>query len=372
MLRHNLMPVKSSTRSRLSNSASPVSWLGGKARLAPKIIDYFPQHRTYCEVFGGGAAVLLAKKASEIEVYNDIEKGLVNLFRVLRDSRLYKRLCRGLDATLYARAEFELARQHCDDPVESARRFMVRQRQSFGGKGTAWSYSVEESQRGVPLGIQRWRRGLECLPAVHRRFRDVQIECDDWRTIILRYDSPQTLFFLDPPYHPDTRVPSVYRHELTANDHRDLIDCLLKIRGMVALCGYNHGTYDALERAGWRRLTFKVVENVSHKRSRRRSSRTECLWLSPSAANRKPNLFLTPRERMKDGARVTHKIRVQSTSTRVTRAIERFRAKGERITIMGVARALRMSREHLNRRYRHLFLCEVRPMRQGTHTSHFS
>ena len=352
---HRVLRDTAAKSVRNRNSASPVSWLGGKARLAPKIIEYFRPHRTYCEVFGGSAAVLLAKEPSRIEVYNDIDWGLVNLFRVLRDSRLFKRLCRGLDATLYARAEFELARQDSEDIVESARRFMVRQRQSFGGKGTAWSYSVEESQTGIASGIARWRKGLECLPAVHRRFQDVQIECDDWRKLIPRFDSRQTLFFLDPPYHPDTRVPCIYRHELTRNDHRDLIACLLRIRGMVVLCGYNHGTYEVLERAGWKRVTFKVPENVSHRRRRRRSPRTECLWLSPSAVSCKPKLFLTPLEKMKEGARETHKIRVNSTTNRLTRAIERLRTKGQKITIMGVARATRMSREHLGRKYRHLF-----------------
>src|SRR5271168_4166284 len=165
--------------------ASPVSWLGGKARIAPKIIGYFPPHQTYVEPFGGSAAVLLAKRPSPIEVYNDIDRGLVNLFQVLRDSRSFKKLCRSLEATLYARGEFELSKQKSDDPVESARRFMVRQRQSFAGKGTAWSYSVEKSA----LGIKRWRKGVECLPAVHRRFQDVQIECDDWRKIISRFDT---------------------------------------------------------------------------------------------------------------------------------------------------------------------------------------
>jgi DNA adenine methylase len=333
------------------NIASPVSWLGGKARLAPRIIEYFPEHQTYCEPFGGSAAVLLAKEPSKVEVYNDIDRGLVNLFRVLRDSRRFKRLCRILEATLYARAEFEVAKQQSDDPVEAARRFMVRQRQSFGGKGGEWSYSIKKSHGGVASAIKRWRKGVECLPAVHRRFKDIQIECDDWRTVMSRYDSPETLYFLDPPYHPDTRVSGKYRHELTQDDHRDLIARLLRIRGMAVLSGYNHGTYESLERAGWKRVTFNVPENVSHKRTRR----VECLWLSPSVSSRKPRLFFTPVERMREGAHETHKIRVESTTNRVVRAIEKFRASGLRITIADVARATKMSRENLSRKYGHLF-----------------
>src|ERR1700680_1223750 len=75
------------------NISSPVAWLGGKARLASKIIGYFPPHKTYVEPFGGSAAVLLAKQPSPIEVFNDIDRGLINLFQVLRDSRSFKKLC---------------------------------------------------------------------------------------------------------------------------------------------------------------------------------------------------------------------------------------------------------------------------------------
>jgi len=329
--------------------ASPVAWLGGKARLAPKIIGYFPPHDTYVEPFGGSAAVLLAKEPSPIEVFNDIDRGLVNLFRVLRDSRSFKKLRRSLDATLYARAEFELAKQNSDDPVEAARRFMVRQRQSFSGKGIAWSCSIEKSA----VGIRSWRKGLESLPAVHRRFRDVQIECGDWRTLMYRYDSPATLYFLDPPYHPDTRVGGGYRHELTKQDHKELIARLLKIRGMVVLSGYNHETYKPLERAGWKRVDYHVRTHASDYRT----WRVESIWLSPSVVNHAENrnLFLSPIERQRPGAYRSHKVRVEGSTKRVLRAIAKFRAAGKKVTISGIGRATDLSREHLSRNYRHLF-----------------
>src|SRR5271166_1742362 len=99
---------------------SPITWFGGKSRLAPRIIGYFPPHKTYVELFGGSAAVLLAKEPSPVEVFNDIDNQLFNLFRVLRDDRAFRRLQRGIELTLYSRAEFDLAKQESDDPVESA------------------------------------------------------------------------------------------------------------------------------------------------------------------------------------------------------------------------------------------------------------
>jgi hypothetical protein len=120
---------------------------------------------------------------------------------------------------------------------------------------------------------------------------------------------------------------------------------------MVVLSGYENDDYKAMERAGWSRVAFQVPANISDQRTRR----VECLWLSPSVTERKPKLFLTPKERMREGARETHRIRVNSTTHRIAEAIARLRAKGLKVTIAGVARATKMSREHLVRNYRHLF-----------------
>jgi DNA adenine methylase len=217
---------------------SPLNWFGSKSKLSSQIVKHFPAHRTYCEPFGGSAAVLLAKEPSKVEVYNDIDRQLVNFFRVLRDPELCAKLHDDAEDTLYARAEFELAKQSCDYPVEAARRFLVRHRMSFGGNGEDWCYSVETSRRGTAAAIRRWRWGIESLPAIHNRLKNVQIECSDWRGILRRFDGADTLFFLDPPYVPETRVAGTYRYELTHDDHRELVAFLLSVRGMVVLSGY--------------------------------------------------------------------------------------------------------------------------------------
>src|SRR5438445_7667049 len=193
--------------------SSPVTWHGGKSKLAAKIIHHFPNHHTFIEVFGGSAAVLLAKKPSKVEVYNDINRELVNLFQVLRDSTRYRKLRRVLGNTRYARAEFLLAQQPSHDPVESARRFIVRHRQSRGGLGERWSYCVEDSRQGMSSAVARWWKGIEQLRLVHERFGDVQIECADWRKILTRYDRTETLFYLDPTYVASTRVAGGYCFE---------------------------------------------------------------------------------------------------------------------------------------------------------------
>lgn len=240
----------------------PITWFGGKSKIAPKIIKHFVAHQTYCEPFGGSAAVLLAKEPSRVEVYNDLNSDLANLFRVLRTPALFEQLCVGLEYTLYARAEFDLAKETTTDSIERARRFIVRQRQSHGGFGKRWSYCVEDSSMGMSSAVRRWQAGIDRLPLIHQRFKRVQIEQDDWRTVMQRFDRPRTLFYLDPPYVPDTRVNGRYQHELSQDDHQRLVDYLLTVKGMVVLSGYEHEAYSPLEEAGWQRI--------------------ESLWLSPS------------------------------------------------------------------------------------------
>src|ERR1700688_383977 len=132
---------------------TPLNFFGSKTKLAPQIVQHFPPHRTYVEVFAGGASVVLSKSPSAVEVYNDIDKQLVTFFRVLRDPKRIAKLRVAAEDTLYSRAEFELAKQPCSDPVEAARRFLVRHRMSHGGRGENWCYSATTSRRGTAAAI---------------------------------------------------------------------------------------------------------------------------------------------------------------------------------------------------------------------------
>jgi len=333
---------------------SPLNWFGGKSKLAAKIIQHFPPHRTYCEPFGGSAAVLLAKEPSKVEVYNDIDRELVNFFQVLRDTKLCAKLHAAAENTLYARAEFELAKQKSDDPVEAARRFVVRHRMSFGGIGDDWCYSIGNTRRGTAAAIRRWQWGVDAIPAIHERLKHVQVECADWRQVVARFDSPMTLYYCDPPYVPETRVAGTYRHELTQDDHRRLVACLLSVRGMVVLSGYAHKTYKALERAGWARIDYRTCTHARGSLTKR----VECLWLSPSVLTKDHNgtaTRLTALDRMREGAYYTHGKRVATTTQRVERAIKKILTAGKRPTKAAVGRTLDITREHLSRSYSHLF-----------------
>ena len=268
---------------------SIITYYGGKGYSWRRIIPHFPPHHTYVEPFGGSAAVLLNKEPSPVEVYNDIDSNLVTIFRVLRDHP--DELRRALELTPYSREEYVRCLGPLDglDDVEKARRLIVRYRQTFGGKGQTatpgrWSYAVAASSRGMADTVSRWLSTIDkVLPSVVERFRRVQIENLPWQEIIRRYDTPETLFYCDPPYLLSTRNGGVgYEHEMTVEEHRELAEVLNSVKGHVVLSGYASPEYDEWYR-GWKRVEFDATLFARQDRKRSRDKRTEVLWIKPAA-----------------------------------------------------------------------------------------
>jgi len=145
----------------------PVTFFGSKSKLAPRIIAHFPPRVTYCEVFVGSAAVLLAKDPSDVEILNDPNGDIVNLFRVLREASLFRRLKVVAESTLYARAEFDLAGEITEEPVERARRYLVRRLQtcSFLQPSTQFELFVAPSVTPIAIGkLKEMRQGHGSCP----------------------------------------------------------------------------------------------------------------------------------------------------------------------------------------------------------------
>ncbi|MEM9954367.1 MAG: DNA adenine methylase [Chloroflexota bacterium] len=273
---------------KLNITSPPIRYFGGKWRIASWIMEQFPPHTTYVEPFCGGASILFRKQPSQYEVLNDLNSNIVTFFDVLRSRP--QDLINVIQWTPYSREEhrkahFDVPINHPDRPLEIARRFYVRSRQSFGsGEGqytTGWRYQKNH------------RRGLSCVEEFYRseqlylaaeRLKSVQIECDDAIRCIQRFDSDETLFYVDPPYVFSTRHSNEhdYAHELTDNQHVELADVLKSVQGMVLLSGYSSPLYEELYE-GWRCITKGTRTNGNNEA-------TECLWISPNAddVNRLP------------------------------------------------------------------------------------
>lgn len=197
-------------------------------------------HRIYIEPFGGSGVVMLNKTPSKIDVINDIDDSIVNVFRVLRNPEDAKRLQELLDLTPYAASEWRACSTNdsLDDPIEKARRYIVRIRQSFGGTGTHWGRNGGRSG-AESFVANTFARTSQLIPSFTERFRHVQIECADWAELITKYDHPHALFYLDPPYVPNSRTGGdQYDFEMGTDDHHRLIDKLLALSASWVLSGY--------------------------------------------------------------------------------------------------------------------------------------
>jgi len=277
-------------------------WFGGKVKSVDVILPLLPQHVTYVEPFGGAMAILLNKNPSPVEVYNDIDGDLVNFWRVVRDQELFSQLIIRLSLTCYSREEFyDAARvvrnsepSRVPDVERAAQWYTVIMQSVSGCLDTGWGYSVGSDSRGMARVVASWLSRLEALPLVHERLSRVMIEHDDWRAIFDRYDTTQTCFYCDPPYIPDTRRGVEYAHELSFEDHQELVERLLSIKGTALLSGYDHPVYAPLTEHGWRLIRREVSCHAAGKTRGTNiigdgatwvtgQRRTECLWVSPGA-----------------------------------------------------------------------------------------
>lgn len=272
----------------------PVSWFGGKQWLGRIIHRYTPPHTRFVDLFTGSAAILFAKPPSPIEIINDLDSGVVNFYRVLRDPAKLAELQRLLSLTPYSREEFRHCSKHWEtysDDVLRAWAWYVAIRQARSGVfSTSWAREKDHSRQGIARKVSRWLSSIERLPEIHARLQGIQIENLDFRRIIQSFDHPEAWFYADPPYVWDTRSSGGYSHEMTDGDHVDLVGLLLNLKGMCLLSGYKTPLYEPLEESGWLREEFETVCYVSSPilvptddgfRSTR-PKRVECLWLSPN------------------------------------------------------------------------------------------
>lgn len=251
---------------------------GGKWELGPWIIDHFPPHRVYTEVYGGGGSVLLRKARSYAEIYNDLDGEVVNLFRVVRDHG--PALRRALELTPYARAEFDLSYEPTEDPIERARRIVVRSYMGFGGNLGRPTASGKPQRTGFRMTshdagrncARVWENFPDAIDAITARLRGVVIENREAIDVLLRNDTPETLHYVDPPYVQATRDRgSDYRFEMNDDDHRKLAEVLNSLEGAVVLSGYPSALYEDLF-AGWKRVERPAQADGAR-------ARTEVLWL---------------------------------------------------------------------------------------------
>ncbi len=262
---------------------SPFGYYGAKLRIARRIVQDLPPHNAWVEGFCGSAAVTLAKPPVAIEIINDADGEIVNFFEQLRCNS--KALCRSIALTPYARAEFELARngERIGDPLERARRFLVRSMMTVNaavaGGCSGFSFSQSYARGGREARVNRWYNLPERLERTVERLRGVRIENRDACELVAMFaDRPATLMYLDPPYF----TKREHGYAIDARDlefHVKLLEQCKKARCMLLISAYETKVYEKLLRPedGWEK---RLIETQTRDTTGSSFLRTEVLWMN--------------------------------------------------------------------------------------------
>lgn len=251
-------------------------YFGGKFNHMDWVINKLPTTKSFVEVFGGSGIIILNKPAVKIETYNDINSTVVNFFRVLRERP--EELLEKIYLTPYAKDEYLYCYKNLNegDDLERARKFYVVVNQSFNGsisRQTGWKMSTVESRANISEALSRWLSKLPNLQAIIERLRHIQICNYDFRVIFEKFDSPDTLFYCDPPYMHETRCSNnEYEFEMSGPDHKELLNLAVNAKGKVAISGYDNDLYNNLLKDFWKCKGPVKKTTLFH------SERQEILW----------------------------------------------------------------------------------------------
>ena len=262
-------------------------YYGAKHSKAAWIAEHMPRFRHFVEVCGGTLAVFFALKPNPRCMYtvSDLYGDIVNYYKVIRDQP--QALFRLLKRTPYARQEFldvrEIPKEGISD-LERARMWFVGQQMSFGGSRHAWSRGAEAQKSGPPCRqISKWATYLKQIVYFAKRLRGAQIENRDIFEMFDSYDANDALFYIDPPYVPETRgCKNNYKQEQDLDFHKRLVARMLTLKGGWVLSGYDHPVYQPLVDAGCKvvRRTVRITCS-STKKEKGSLYREEVLWIKP-------------------------------------------------------------------------------------------
>lgn len=256
-----------------------IRYPGSKWGIAGWIISLFPEgyeRMVYLEAFAGSGAVFYNKNPGAVETINDLDGDAVNLFRVLRDRP--EELKHVLELTPYSREEYDRSFEPCEDPVEQARRYMVRTTQAIGAKldgKCGWRNHKTMKIGGTAC---KWAGITDTVDLAAARLRGsttnlVQIERQDALRLIERYDSPDVLMYLDPPYvRSSRRSGRLYRHEMDDAQQARLLELVVNSSAKIVLSGYRSALYDKAL-MDWRRFS-------TTSRTTSGEEAEECVWIN--------------------------------------------------------------------------------------------
>ncbi len=259
------------------------NWVGGKSRSCSKICEIFPPHTVYVEPFFGAGSVFFCKPPVKVEVINDIDQDVYNFYKILRDPDKYSELLHKIEFTQYSRRLYKESYdilKTSESDIERAWAFYIRVTQGYGARlqdNYTWCAGTTVSRPKVVIE-QKSR-----LQEAHHRLMGAYIEESlDAIEVIMKWDSPDTLFYLDPPYVQSNRTQHrLYRNEIPNSYHQTLTEAIRDLKGYVFLHGYENDYYNSL---GWVKSERLLRSSLVGNSNRSSVKNTEILWINRKSA----------------------------------------------------------------------------------------
>jgi len=271
------------SKKKYKKVSPPFGYFGSKNMIAFQLCENLPPHYCWVEAFCGSSALTLAKPPAPIEIINDIDNEIINVFKQLRNN--HEELCRQIDLTPYASQELINARKtnEFETELERARKFLVQSMMAvngvFGAQKGGFSCSNSYSRNFKEARVNRWNNLPDRLSKVVERLKNVRVENRDAIELLEKFiNRPATLVYLDPPYLGER----TNGYTIDANDkefHTKLLRTAIRAKCMVFISGYENSLYDKLltPKKGWEK---KMIETHTKDSKGTSFTRTEVVWMN--------------------------------------------------------------------------------------------
>ena len=242
---------------------APIKYFGGKGTMFKSIIEHFPnneEYNIYVEPFGGSYSIGLKKEETEIEVYNDIEKNVYSLYKVLSDKPLFEEFKFKCDLVHFSedlRSEFRLKLKEDLNILDRAFYFFYTNRTSHNGIGGLTISNIV--RRKMSKSTSDFLSAIDRLPELHQRLSKVLVLNTDGIKLIQKYkEFPNCLIYADPPYHHSTRTGARYKEDMDNNQQELFIESVLNSKAKILISGYDCEPYKKLTENGFTKIQFEV------------------------------------------------------------------------------------------------------------------
>jgi len=254
---------------------SILKYPGSKWRIAPWIVKHIPEHHSYVEPYAGSLAVLFNKEPSAIETVNDLDENVTNLFQCIKKDKI--RLAELITLTPYSRKEYDTTFETPvpEDEFERATRFLIQLWQGHGfrtnGYKVGWKNDVQGREN--MYAVYNWYRLPEWIIGIVDRLKQVQIENRPALEVIKRFWYSNVFMYLDPPYPLGTRMAKQYKHEMTDDEHVELLETMLQFPGKAIISSYDNDMYNDLLKDWHKESTQGYAEYHG-------ADRREVIWMN--------------------------------------------------------------------------------------------